>query len=124
MVLNKYFEKDIVKFSICNKLIARGTRRSSSSIYANFKIANLGEYEATDIVGVSVNGARKERLTFDRNEIDKAIAVGVSFVLDNDRNCNRAFNIGEREIRRYLASRGYVKDYSSDFRSLWILNES
>lgn len=121
---NKYFKKDIAKFKICNKLISRGVAHSSSNVYSGYKIANLGIYSEDDVVGVSVNGARRDRLTFDRNEIDLAIAVGVSFVLDNDKNALRLFNIGEREIRSYLESKGYIKDYSSDFRSLWVKNES
>ena len=113
--MSYYQNKDMVKFAKCNKLISRGAIGSSSHRYSlldDFWIPNAGSYSSSDQVGISVNGARRGRLSFDKNEVLLAISAGVSFITDNEYNRNRSFNIGEREIANFLIEHGYTaKDY-------------
>ena len=109
-----YNDKDKVKFAKCNKLISRGAVGSSSHKYMLGQILdiekssiNCGEYNEEDIVGVSVNGNRKGRITFDSDEVYKAIDAGSTIITDNEYDRNRPFNIGERELARFLASWKY-----------------
>lgn len=106
--------KDNKKFSCCNKLISRGIKGSSSFLYSINGIGkikptmvNCSEYIATDVVGVSVNGSRKGRISFDKDEVFNASLVGVTFVTDNIEDTEREYNVGERELQEYIALRGY-----------------
>ena len=122
-----YNDKDKVKFAKCNKLISRGTVGSSSHKYQLGQILgipinniNVDSYESTDMVGISVNGARRGRLRFDKNLVDLAIEAKVTFITDNLYNRNRSFNIGEKEIADYLSSKGYTFN-DTPTRGEWII---
>jgi hypothetical protein len=126
--MNKYLDKDVKKFSICNKLISQGSTGSSSHRYSLGEldkyrnkplIINADEYTRTDIVGVSVNGYRKDRVSFDNNLVLKAIAAGATIVKDNEYNTERKFNIGERELRDFLKENGYHLILDDPLRSVW-----
>ncbi len=114
-----YLNKDIAKFSPCNKLITRGVTGSSSDKYRYtnpFGIAqqdiNSLNFNSDDIVGVSVNGKRKSRLCFDSELVTKALLAGASIVTDNNYHRNRTFNIGERELAQMLMT--YNVSYSEN----------
>ena len=100
-----YQDKDAIKFAGCNKLITRGAVGSSSHKYMfrhyEWEI-NPGHYTCDDIVGVSVNGNRKDRISFDSDEVYKAIEAGATIITDNNANRYRAYNIGERELAKFL----------------------
>jgi hypothetical protein len=85
---------------------------------------NCGNYTSDDIVGVSVNGDRKKRLSFDRKELLKAMEVGSTIIADCDYDVIRPFNIGERELAVFLITFDYVKENKSfcveSERSVWI----
>ncbi len=107
--MTQYQQKDIRKFSQCNKLITRGVAGSSSNRYRtsnSFGIAlediNTPHYDCTDIVGVSVNGDRQGRLMFNSELVLKALNEGAKIVTDNNFHRNRKFNIGERELASML----------------------
>lgn len=102
--------KDILKFSIIDALISRGVEGSSSYYYAidpltylklNIPV-NPEDYTDYKYVGVSVNGFRRNRLSFDRRLINKAIDNGCIIIADNSYHRNRQYNIGERELYDYL----------------------
>lgn len=114
----KYTDKDIEKFSICTKLISRGCIGSSSYNYSLLPITNLTVYDVTDIVGISVNGNRKNRLLPDYELIKTAMNVNVKFVTDNPYHRNRYYNIGEREVAEFLRSYDYIET-SDIVRSIW-----
>lgn len=123
-----YIQKDSNKFSICNKLISRGAVGSSSSNYAkahgilagcNFDSINASLYLKSDVVGVSVNGKRRARISFDTVLLDLAIEAGCLIIKDNVQNTNRAFNLGERELTQYLLKGGYAMHSNDDIRSVW-----
>lgn len=103
-----YHFKDAKKFKRCNKLIARGVFGSSSWLYAqNCSSVNTGIYTQDDIVGVSVNGGRASRLRFSESEVLLAISAGAVIITDCLLDRNRKFNVGEREIAKFLMANGY-----------------
>lgn len=113
--MNHYNQKDITKFAKCTKLISRGAPGSSSDKYSKGQMLsipidsiNATEYSPEDIVGISVNGARRGRLTFDKTLVDLAMTAGAMFITDNLYNRNRSFNVGEREVAYYLSIFGYT----------------
>jgi len=120
-----YLIKDIKKFAICNKLISRGAINSSSYKYSRGEILNIplenintAEYCSSDIVGVSVNGARKNRVSFDRDLLLLALKAKASIVTDNKYHRNRSFNVGEREVAKFLLENGYTATEYKD-RAVW-----
>ena len=110
-VRNAYYgEKDQIKAKAANKFIGRGSNRSSTHFYATTlpkEIANCGEYTSEDRVFVSVEGNRSGRLSFDKHEVNLAIAARAKFITDNLYHRSREYNIGERELAHYLESVGY-----------------
>lgn len=122
-----YLEKDINKFKVCNAIITRGAIGSSSDRYAKEDILGLNLkinktcYNNNDVVGVSVNGARKNRVSFDRKLVQEAIIAGALIVKDNIFNTNRSFNLGEKELEEFLINMGCVKIEENNIRSSWKL---
>ena len=121
-----YQDKDRSKFHICNKLISRGAVASSSDRYRVHGIGsipstavNCGKYDMLDVVGVSVNGSRRNRVSVDEIELGKALTARASIVKDNKYHTNRNFNTGERELRNILKDSGYVCKSDNDVRSIW-----
>ena len=114
--MSYYNDKDKAKFMKCTKLISRGVTGSSSDKYAKGLILdidihniNVTTYTTDDIVGISVNGARANRVSFDRHLVDLAIKANVKyFITDNLYNRNRSFNVGEREVAEYLTANNYT----------------
>ena len=128
--MSYYNKKDEDKFAICNKLISRGVKGSSSWRYAKYGIGhikpemiNCGIYNESDVVGISVNGMRKNRLSFDVSEVMKAIEAKSTIVIDNDYHANRSYNIGERELRQLLIKNNYVKINNNKLRSVWVYKD-
>jgi len=123
---NKYLEKDIKKFSICNKLISRGAAGSSSDLYAKGMYLNIPKenincrnYSEDDVVGISVNGYRPNRVSFDKELVDLAIKAGSAIVIDNKKYRMRRYNVGEREVGEYLIKCGYECVEDNEVRSVW-----
>jgi hypothetical protein len=107
----KHITKDSNKFAEINKLISRGIEGSSSHKYATEDTFNLGkeninseEYDEIDIVGISVNGNRKNRICFDKELVKKAFDSRAILVADNTQDRNRIFNIGERNLHDFLVN--------------------
>ncbi len=124
-MINYYGKKDKIKFSICNKLITRGVWNSSSYKYANGIIKinveiNPTSFKKEDIVGVSVNGRRRGRLEFDKELVKKALEANATIVADNEKNRERDYNIGERELAEFLREEGYEAEEEKD-RAIWRL---
>lgn len=107
---NLYTPKDQLKANIANKFIGRGSSRSSTAAYAKAygSLANCGEYNATDVVFISAEGARTGRLSIDVEEIKTAAKAKVKFVTDNKDNRLRPYNCGEREVAQLLTQLGYT----------------
>lgn len=107
-----YTAKDQAKSDRANKFIGRGSSVSSTNAYAKAwgDRANTGEYSAGDKVFVSAEGSRNSRKAPDLAELGKATAAGATIITDNPSNRNRSFNVGEREVAKFLAAQGYVED--------------
>ena len=121
-----YNKKDAEKFSKCNKLISRGSNGSSSDKYMKegfdnipLDMINVREYSKSDFVGISVNGNRGNRLKFDEELVLLAIKAGARIVKDNTYNASRQFNIGERELSKFLEDNGYEMYVDHDKGSAW-----
>lgn len=107
---NPFWFKDQGKARQANKFIGVGAPGSSTAVYAAGlpkEIVNCGEYVPTDIVFVSVNGARRNRVLFDRDEVMLAIEAGAAIVTDSARDRYREFNVGERELAKFLEEAEY-----------------
>ena len=107
---NPYWAKDQGKASHANKFIGRGDAGSSTAVYAAGlprEVVNCGEYVPTDVVFVSVNGARRNRVLFDRDEVMLAINAGAKIITDSASDRYRDYNIGERELAEFLEENDY-----------------
>ncbi|HUU93081.1 MAG TPA: hypothetical protein VM238_17960 [Phycisphaerae bacterium] len=106
-----YLAKDQAKSDRANKFIGRGSARSSTAKYAYAwgMRANTGQYEASDRVFVSVEGARASRLPLDRAEVQKAVAAEATIIADNAADRARDYNVGEKELEAFLKGAGYVE---------------
>ncbi len=107
---NPYWAKDQTKAAFANKFIGRGAAGSSTAIYAAGlprEVVNCGEYVPTDVVFVSVNGARRNRVLFDRDEVMLAITAGAKIITDSPMDRYRDYNIGERELAEFLEANDY-----------------
>lgn len=102
-----YGKKDEVKFLSCTKLISRGAVGSSSARYGQHPLANTGNYVKEDVVGISVNGNRRNRLPVDQDELALAIKAKCEFITDTLYHRSRSFNVGEREVAITLQEAGY-----------------
>lgn len=111
---NPHKAKDEDKFNShggITKFIGFGP--GSTGLYANVlsKIANTGVYSASDIVGVSVNGKRKDRVpvrgTEVEQEVRKAAEAGALIITDTSLDRARDYNVGERELAELLEELGY-----------------
>lgn len=111
---NKYGEKDQAKADLATKFIGQGSETSSTNQYAQDfgDKANTGTYTADDTVFVSAEGARNNRIEPNYTELDKAIQAGATFITDDQANRERPYNVGEREVAKYLTDNGYVETKS------------
>lgn len=111
---NKYGEKDQAKADLATKFIGQGSETSSTNQYAQDfgDKANTGTYTADDTVFVSAEGARNNRMEPNYTELDKAIQAGATFITDDQANRERPYNVGEREVAKYLTDNGYVETKS------------
>ena len=81
-VTGHYTAKDQRKWDQANKMIGRGSSKSSTHRYAQAlgKLANCGHYAAKDTVFVSAEGARSGRLSIDCAELKKATDAGATII--------------------------------------------
>lgn len=108
--------KDQAKSDKATCFIGRGSPRSSTAAYAKAwgDKANKGSYTYEDVVFVSAEGARPGRLEPDYDELHKALSAGARIITDPPHHRARPYNVGEREVARYLLANGY-KEKSPGF---------
>ena len=104
-----YFAKDQEKFKNCNRLIARGSLGSSSNAYAQTQEEKGSPkfFCQSDIVGVSVEGARRGRICFDIYRVNNACLVNATIICDKPQDRERQYNVGERRLVHFLHKKGY-----------------
>lgn len=113
-----YAQKDLRKATNATKFIGRGSSASSTNKYrlAAGDLGNCGHYEAHDIVFVSAEGARRQRLPIDTAELMLAARAGATFITDTPEDRNRPYNVGEREVAAFLHAQGYRDDGKGHWR--------
>lgn len=104
--------KDQKKADQANKFIGIGSPASSTNQYRKDygDMANCGVYDGDeDMVFISAEGKRTGRIDPDFNEIGLAVKAKVTILTDNPYNRNRPYNIGERQVAKYLEECGYTE---------------
>jgi len=121
-----YRQKDADKFKICNKLLSRGVKGSSSYHYSKNGIGsikadmvNTGVYVSSDVVGISVNGNRKGSKLVNMAQLKKIMTAGATVVKDNSIHTARVFNTGERHVSKMLLKNNYYCQQDNKTRSVW-----
>lgn len=107
---NRYTEKDTAKAALASKYIGRGSPRSSTDAYRRAigpSRANTGNYERNDVVWISAEGARSNRIDPDVSEITLATAAGATIITDTAPHRERPYNVGERQVAAILARQSY-----------------
>lgn len=108
-VTGPYTAKDQRKADLATKFIGRGSPASSTNQYRqDFGVlANSGVYIHDDVVFISAEGNRPNRLSPDYREIQLAMDKGATFLTDDAANRARPYNVGEREVVAFLLLNGY-----------------
>lgn len=120
-IKTKYAFKDQKKAYQANKFIGIGSPASSTNQYRKDygNMANCAVYdEDKDIVFISAEGNRTGRIDPDFNEIGLAVKAKVTILTDNPYNRNRPYNIGERQVAKYLEEHGY-EETPHNYCSAW-----
>lgn len=104
--------KDQTKARRASKYIGRGSALSSTNAYARAigpALANCGHYTADDVVWISAEGNRRNRIAPDNAEIGLAIAARARFITDIAQDRHRDYNIGERQVEQLLLANAYCE---------------
>lgn len=115
-----------MKAAVSTQFIGTGVKDSSTYAYeiASGELANTGKYTGCDVVWVSVNGNRPNRVpAVINNQLNDvyeclryAMMVGATIVQDHRGDRLRRYNVGEREIADYLYNLGYQE---TDDSGIW-----
>ena len=112
----KHLDKEILKVKKATQFIGQGLGSTNKHRTSWGNRANTGKYKSNDVIMLAANGKRNGRfqpvmngeLQGEYKNIDKAIAVGASFVADTEEHLSKgSYNIGELELTEYLKSKGY-----------------
>lgn len=121
---SKHFPKELIKTRLATQFIGDGVTGSSTcrymKMYAGENAANTGQYTKDDIIYVSSNGRRQGRVNPIRNgklqgeykNIELAMKVGATFIMDTKAHLikTQRYNIGEIELAKYMTRNGYRRD--------------
>lgn len=104
-----HFTKDLRKAEVATKFIGRGSAASSTHAYALAAgdRANCGEYTERDIVMISAEGNRRNRVDPDFEEIRLAMNARALILTDAPEHRDRPYNLGERQVACFLNDHGY-----------------
>lgn len=119
----KHVPKELVKTRMATQFIGDGSTGSSTDrykkMYAAEGVANTGVYGAGDVVYVSSNGKRNNRvnpvsngvLQGEYKNVQKAMDAGATIVMDTSAHLAKTsrYNIGEVALADYLANNGYER---------------
>lgn len=128
-ISNPIANKDQLKANLADSFIGVGVFGSSTDAYRKAfdtvgKANKTIGYAANEFVFVSTNGKRPNRVGLGAiiRYLDKAVEAKAAFIADNAKNRNRLYNIGERELAKYLEQRGYMSYEFSDY-AIWVYEE-
>jgi hypothetical protein len=127
----KHLPKEQFKTRQATQYIGEGSSKSSTDnykkLYAQYGLANTGVYNSSDLIYVSSNGARGNRVNpvengvvqFAYKNIDKAIAAGAKFIMDTAAHVEntKSYNVGEIALAKYLTDKGYTRE---DSTGIWV----
>lgn len=127
----KWLSKEQVKSAIATQYIGDGALDSSTDryrkLYNEYNLANTGNYSAKDIIWVSSNGRRWNRvipvvhgkLAGVYKNILLAMEVGATIVMDTLEHLSSTsgYNTGELALAEYLASHNYTRQGTS---GIWV----
>lgn len=109
----KHTIKDQRKSTMANLFIGRGSNNSSTHKYFNvwhkYGKANVGIYTSTDIVYISAEGSRKNRISLDNKEVNIAIEGRSIIIADGVKDRENPYNVGERELHKLLQTSNYIE---------------
>ncbi len=129
-----YLKKEEYKSKRATQFIGKGAFNKNDEpssteryreLYAEYDLANTGDYTSDDIIWVSVNGNRAGRvkaivdgkLQGEYKNIDTAMKAGASIIMDTAEHlASNKYNIGEKEVSEYLSDNGYTRD---DKTGIW-----
>ena len=110
-----YKEKDQKKFEICTHVFGYGVEGSTSAKYHS----DYKSIHSDCVVGISVNGARPNRYPLTKEWVQRFTRLKCAIVADSTYHRERAYNVGERELAKYLKELDYVCGVSDSKRSIW-----
>lgn len=121
----KHLPKELFKIRQATQFIGTGhgndsTTQRMENAYKKVNAANTGKYSAQDLIYVSSNGNRDNRvapvvnneLNAEYKNIDLAIKAGARFIMDTKAHLDSTarYNVGEVALAAYLRDKGYVRD--------------
>lgn len=114
MHISSRIPADVRKAARATKLIAFGAPTSSTADYARQAgpLANCGAYTPDDVVFVSINGRRRNRVGIEAYdaELNRAVEAGATIVADSRSTRETPYNVGEQELAVWLRRHGYRED--------------
>ncbi len=119
----KWLSKERFKALMATQYIGDGSPDSSTDrykkLYESYGLANTGKYIKDDIVWVSSNGRRYNRINPVKNNLLNSVYINVALVIEAEASiimdtyqhlCNtQSYNIGEIDLANYLITKGYVR---------------
>ena len=110
-ITGPYTAKDQAKSDKATCFIGRGSPASSTAKYAKAwgDRANKGSYTEDDVVFVSVEGNRRNRIPLNHEEMKRAANANARFITDTPYHRYRLYNVGEREAAALLQDIGYTE---------------
>lgn len=126
----KHQAKELFKIKQATSYIGQGATDSSTDryrrMYETMDAANTGEYDSKDLIYVSSNGKRNNRIApVVNNELQgayknmyKAMEVGARFIMDTKAHLDKTknYNLGEIELQNFLNANGYTRE---DETGIW-----
>lgn len=120
----KYVSKDQLKADVAHSFIGIGSKGSSTHAYSQSYgvLANKGHYINSEVVFVSVNGNRPDRVRLESivSELRLALASGAKLLTDTPDHRNRPYNVGEQELAAFLTLEGCTETVCRNY-SEWKL---
>lgn len=115
--------KDQAKAEKATCFLGEGSSKSSTNMYSKIcKDYIKDEYFTNDIVFISVEGNRNNRIPLNENKVLQVISDGAMIICDNTYNRERSYNIGERELYRLLLLNNYQVLTENSLYAIYSLN--
>lgn len=117
--------KDQYKANVAEAFIGIGATGSSTELYQKaFHVIgkdNHRSFDEGELVFISINGKRPGRVGIGAILPHlRALVLGNGIAItDNQTNAERAYNIGEREVARFLSDSGYQRFNFQNF-GIWL----